>query len=126
MKHSELTDEAMELIAERFKALSDPMRLRILNTLRDGELIVGDLVTVLDSSHANISKHLQQLFKGGFVKRRKQGLNVYYALADPNAFRVLYLYVETKGRARNGGLWGGSSASPLPLRRPCARSWRHG
>ena len=37
--------------------------------------------------------------------------------ADPNAFRVLYLFVETKGRARNGGLWGGSSASPLPLRR---------
>ena len=37
--------------------------------------------------------------------------------ADPNAFRVLYLFVETKGRSRNGGLWGGSSASPLPLRR---------
>jgi type IV secretion system protein VirB3 len=37
--------------------------------------------------------------------------------ADPNAFRVIYLFVETKGRARNGGLWGGSSASPLPLRR---------
>lgn len=37
--------------------------------------------------------------------------------ADPNAFRVLYLFVETRGRARNAGLWGGSSASPLPLRR---------
>jgi type IV secretion system protein VirB3 len=37
--------------------------------------------------------------------------------SDPNAFRVLYLFVETRGRARNGGLWGGSSASPLPLRR---------
>lgn len=37
--------------------------------------------------------------------------------ADPNAFRVLWLYVETRGRSRNGGLWGGSSASPLPLRR---------
>lgn len=41
--------------------------------------------------------------------------------ADPNAFRVLYLFVETKGRCRNGGLWGGSSASPLPLRREGAR-----
>ena len=39
--------------------------------------------------------------------------------ADPNAFRVLYLFIETKGRSRNGGLWGGSSASPLPLRRRC-------
>ncbi len=37
--------------------------------------------------------------------------------ADPNAFRVLYLFVETKGRGRNGRLWGGSSTSPLPLRR---------
>lgn len=46
--------------------------------------------------------------------------------ADPNAFRVLYLFLETKGRARNGGLWGGSSASPLPLRRPWARAFRRG
>ncbi|MCR5876639.1 type IV secretion system protein VirB3 [Phenylobacterium sp. J426] len=40
--------------------------------------------------------------------------------ADPNAFRVLYLFAETKGRARNGSLWGGSSPSPLPLRRQTA------
>lgn len=45
--------------------------------------------------------------------------------ADPNAFRVLYLWVETRGRARNGGLWGGSSASPLPLRRRGRRGGRH-
>ncbi|MBI1198621.1 MAG: type IV secretion system protein VirB3 [Phenylobacterium sp.] len=37
--------------------------------------------------------------------------------ADPNAFRVLHLYLETKGRARDAGLWGGSSAGPLPARR---------
>lgn len=46
--------------------------------------------------------------------------------ADPNAFRVLYLFVETKGRARNGGLWGGSSASPLPARRVDRWSLGHG
>ncbi|WP_293397592.1 type IV secretion system protein VirB3 [Phenylobacterium sp. RIFCSPHIGHO2_01_FULL_69_31] len=45
--------------------------------------------------------------------------------ADPNAFRVLYLFIETKGRARNGGLWGGSAASPLPTRR-ARRSLRYG
>jgi len=38
--------------------------------------------------------------------------------SDANAFRVLYLWVETKGRARNGAAWGGSSPTPLPLRRP--------
>ena len=37
--------------------------------------------------------------------------------SDHNAFRVLWLYVETKGRSRNGAVWGGSSATPLPLRR---------
>jgi type IV secretion system protein VirB3 len=46
--------------------------------------------------------------------------------SDPNAFRVLYLFVETKGRARNGALWGGSSPSPLRLRpRPSRRTLRH-
>ncbi|MGH6966684.1 MAG: type IV secretion system protein VirB3 [Phenylobacterium sp.] len=46
--------------------------------------------------------------------------------ADPNAFRVLWLFVDTKGRARNGRLWGGSSASPLPLRRPSPGAWSRG
>lgn len=40
--------------------------------------------------------------------------------SDHNAFRLLWLYVETKGRARNGALWGGSSTTPLPLRRRLA------
>jgi len=45
--------------------------------------------------------------------------------ADPNAFRVLYLWLETRGRARNSGLWGGSSASPLPLVRHAGRRGHH-
>ena len=45
--------------------------------------------------------------------------------SDPNAFRVIYLWVETKGRARNGGVWGGSSPSPLRLRRLTARTLPH-
>lgn len=36
---------------------------------------------------------------------------------DHNAFRVLWMFVETKGRSRNGAAWGGSSSTPLPLRR---------
>lgn len=47
--------------------------------------------------------------------------------SDPNTFRLLYLYVDTKGRARNTSLWGGSSASPLPLvRRFHAKGAGHG
>jgi type IV secretion system protein VirB3 len=44
--------------------------------------------------------------------------------SDPNAFRVLWLWLDTKGRARNAGLWGGGSPSPLPVRR--ARRPGHG
>lgn len=47
--------------------------------------------------------------------------------ADHNAFRLLFVYIDTKGRARNGGTWGGSSLTPLPLvRRFTTRGLRHG
>lgn len=47
--------------------------------------------------------------------------------ADPNVFRLLFAYVDTKGRRRNGALWGGSSVSPLPVvRRHCNAGLRHG
>lgn len=87
MKH-DLTPELVDLIADRFKALAEPVRLSILNALRAGELSVGELVDTLGSSHANISKHLQVLHAAGFVTRRKDGLHVHYSLADRNVFRL--------------------------------------
>lgn len=83
-----MTEHTVELIAERFKALAEPGRLRILYTLRAGELSVSELADEMDSNHARISKHLQQLYKAGFVKRRKEGLSVYYKLADRTVFRL--------------------------------------
>jgi DNA-binding transcriptional ArsR family regulator len=77
-----LTPHVLELVAERFKALADPTRLRILATLREGEVTVGELVDATELSQANVSKHLRTLHATGFVARRREGLHVRYRLAD--------------------------------------------
>ena len=84
----ELPTETIELIAQRFRAMGEPMRLRILMALREGELSVTELVEQQETSQANISKHLQVLVACGLLKRRKQGLNVLYAIADPGIFSM--------------------------------------
>jgi ArsR family transcriptional regulator len=73
-------------VAERFRALGEPARLRILNALRGGEAAVTELVEATGLSQANLSKHLQLLHSVGFVTRRKEGQFVYYALADQDIF----------------------------------------
>ena len=69
----DLNDTNADAIAERFKALGDPMRLRLLRALRDGECSVGDLAGRIGGGQANVSKHLQVLFQQGYVDRRKDG-----------------------------------------------------
>lgn len=77
-----LSPAMMDQVAERFKALAEPTRLSLLHALQSGEMAVGDLVASTGLSLANASKQLQQLHAAGFVSRRKDGLFVYYALAD--------------------------------------------
>jgi len=86
---TELTTELLEIIAQRFKALSEPARLEILDALRDGELCVTDLVDRTGLGQANLSKHLQVLHSSGFVGRRKEGLFTYYEVADRDVLRLL-------------------------------------
>lgn len=88
MGNTSMTPELLALIAERFRALAEPARLQILTALRTGEHTVGDLVERTDLGQANVSKHLQLLHSLGFVNRRKEGLFVYYALADKSVFRL--------------------------------------
>ena len=83
-----LTPEMMALVAERFKALGEPARLRLLNALRAGERTVSELMEDTGLSQANVSKHLQLLRSLGFVTRRKEGLYVRYALADEDVFAL--------------------------------------
>lgn len=83
-----MSAELMDLVAARFRALGEPARLQILHALRSGEVSVNDLVDVTGLGQANVSKHLQILHSLGFVSRRKEGLFVYYQLADKDVFRM--------------------------------------
>lgn len=83
-----LTPEMIDLVAERFRALSEPARLHIMQALRGGERTVGELVETTGLGTANVSKHLQLLNAAGFVTRRKEGLYVYYGLAGQDVFRL--------------------------------------
>ena len=105
MPHLALTPDVLVLVAERFKALAEPARLHILARLRRGEMTVTELVDQTALGQANVSKHLQLLHTLGFVSRRKDGLFVYYALADKGVFQLCdimcgRLEVEMKARHR--------------------------
>jgi ArsR family transcriptional regulator len=86
--HKHLSEEALELVAERFKVLSEPLRLRLLNALIDGEKSVSELVEETGSLQANVSKHLGLLLDAGVVARRKEGLRSYYRIADKTVFEL--------------------------------------
>ena len=83
-----LPPATIELIAHRFRAMGEPVRLRLMMALQDGERTVSELVDDHETSQANISKHLQVLMTAGLLKRRKQGLNVFYSIADPSIFNM--------------------------------------
>ena len=82
MRKPALTPDAIRLIAERFKVLAEPARLEILNSLRAGERTVTELVQETGLGQANVSKHLGLLHAHNFVARRKEGVSVYYMLAE--------------------------------------------
>ena len=81
-----LPDPLTELIAQRFRVLGEPMRIKLLDALRDGDATVGELVDRLGASQQNVSKHLGVLHQAGVVSRAKQGTFVRYAIADDSVF----------------------------------------
>lgn len=88
MKKKELNDEALDLIASRFRLLAEPMRLKILHTLSDKEMNVSELVAATGANQANISKHLGILLDAGIVSRRKEGLTANYQIVDETIFEL--------------------------------------
>lgn len=77
-----MTREALELVAVRFRAMGEPLRLRILQQLEGGERSVSALAESVESTQPNVSKHLKILQDADLVKRRQQGTSVYYSIAD--------------------------------------------
>ena len=88
MARTRLSPEKIDLVAERFRALSEPARLHIMTALRGEEQTVGELVEATGLGTANVSKHLRVLLAAGFVTRRKEGLFVYYGLAGEDVFTL--------------------------------------
>jgi DNA-binding transcriptional ArsR family regulator len=73
----------VELIAERFRLLSEPMRIRLLDRLRDGEATVKELQEATGASQQNVSQHLGALLRAGIVSRRKEGTFAVFSIVDP-------------------------------------------
>ena len=86
--HPVLTDEALQLVAARFRALSDPTRLRILNALMQGESSVQGLVEVTGLEQPNVSRHLSMLRREGIVERRADGNRALYSIHDPTVVQL--------------------------------------
>lgn len=97
MGRKSLSDEVIPLVAERFKALSEPTRLHLLRALMHREHTVNELVEHTSLGQANVSKHLQVLHTLGFVTRRKNGLYVHYALADRQVVKLCDLMCARVG-----------------------------
>lgn len=83
-----LPEPVVELIAERFRVMGEPLRIRILDRLRQGETSVGELTSELGATQQNISRHLAVLHAAGIVARRKEGTKVIYAIADESVFAL--------------------------------------
>ena len=84
----QLSEAALDMVARRFRALGEPMRLKILSLIEGGERTVGQLVDQLGSSQANISKHLKVLSDAGVLARRVHGTSVYYSISDPVILKI--------------------------------------
>lgn len=83
-----LPADLAELIARRFHVLSDPLRVRILDLLRDGDLSVTAIAEQLGAGQQNVSKHLNLLTDAGMLHRRKDGTRVFYGIVDEGVFAL--------------------------------------
>jgi DNA-binding transcriptional ArsR family regulator len=83
-----LPEQLVEMIAERFRMLGEPMRIRLLDALRDGPATVQELQRATGGSQQNVSKHLNLLLRSGIVSRSKEGNFCFYAIADAAVFEL--------------------------------------
>ena len=83
-----MPDPLVVLIAERFRVLSEPMRIKLLDLLRDGPANVQQLTEAKGSSQQNVSKHLGMLHQAGVLRREKRGTSTFYEIADQGVFEL--------------------------------------
>jgi ArsR family transcriptional regulator len=97
MRIKKLAPDALDESVELFKAVADPVRLRLLHLLAEGEVCVCHLHEALDLPQSTVSRHLAYLRRRGLVAGRKEGLWVHYRLAKPSGMlhRSLIGILET-------------------------------
>ena len=76
------SDEVFELAAEVFRIMSAPMRLKIISALCNGEKNVSELLASIDTTQPNMSQHLNTLYQSGILGRRREGVSIYYFIAN--------------------------------------------
>src|SRR6476469_2657774 len=86
-----LPEALVELIAARFRIIGEPMRVRLLDALRDGPLTINELTETLGASQQNVSKHVGVLAQAGIVAREKDGNRVRCSIADDSIFELCEL-----------------------------------
>jgi DNA-binding transcriptional ArsR family regulator len=95
MQHSDRNKQLMQKIFEMqcdiCKALGHPMRLAIVDRLSEGEIAASDLISELEISKANLSKHMALLAHGGIIEARREGRQLYYRLTDPEIHKACSL-----------------------------------
>lgn len=114
-KHEPMPPAYVARIAEMFKALAEPLRLRLMSELFAGEATVGELAAAVGASVANTSKHLHVLHKAEWVTRRKDGTEVRYGLGDSRAEALCTLMCE---RVRERAVREGELATAMPAPKP--------
>ena len=83
MESSEIEDDRVfESAAELFKAMAAPMRLKIISALCNGEKNVSELLAAIDTTQPNLSQHLYTLYQSGILGRRREGVSIYYFIAN--------------------------------------------
>ena len=102
-----LPTDLADSVADRFRLLSEPTRLRLLDLLRDGERSVGQLTAELGCTQANTSKQLALMADAGVLMRRRDGLHCFYSVADQSVYALCDVVCESLRRhwdARAGTL----------------------
>jgi ArsR family transcriptional regulator len=97
-------------LADRFQALADPTRLRIVALLRLMELSVGELAQVLGQSQPRVSRHLKILSDAGVLERRKEGSWVFLTLAQPDHVDPLFELIDAWGDSATEALFASDAA----------------
>ena len=83
-----LPEPLVELIAQRFRVMGEPMRIRILDALRDGPMTVNELTVALGGTQQNVSKHVGVLAQAGIIDRARDGNHVRCSIGDPSVFEL--------------------------------------